>query len=328
MNFLDVILVAVIIFMVLKSTSKVDYRVFDRNSTAVMRGVVMIGIILHHVHNNLQLSSPILGQVGYLGTALFFFISGYGNHISLNKNNSELKWLLKKVLKIYIPFLISYVIYYLVLLIGYHDILPSLNELANDLVTVSLPNQVSWFPKIILVCFLFHWVIRRLFSKESSQVMVLCISILCMVIALWKLGFPSYWFNSVLCYPIGAIVNEKKEKFITIMNEHKYSFLGILVFLFVASFLAAHKFWFISVITAVLFCAVCFAYTCCFVIEEKWLSWIGNNSFEFYLFHIVCLQCFLYLVPSHPIVYTFCVMLFSVLIVILYKKCCYRAYIQ
>ena len=218
------------------------------------------------------------------------------------------------------PFLITYAIYCFVLIVGYRDFVPSLNELFNDLAIVSLPNQVSWFPKIILLCFLVHWTIRRLFSKESNQVIALCISMLCMVFVLWKLGFPSYWFNSVLCYPIGALVSENKERCVTVMNKHKYSILGIFVFLFAASFLASRRYWFISIITAILFCIFCFAYTYCFVIQEKWLSWIGNNSFEFYLFHIVGLQCFLYLVPSHPIVYTLCVLIFSVLIVCLYKK--------
>lgn len=280
----------------------------------------MLGIILHHIHNRLQYSSPILSQVGYLATALFFFISGYGNHISLNKNAVEMRWLIKKFKKIYCPFLVTYVMYCLTLLIGYHDMVPSLHESVTDLMIVSLPNQVSWFPKIILVCFIVHWGVRLVAKNKNKQIFILFIVIFSLVIALWKLGFPSYWFNSVLCYPIGAWVSGNKELYVNTAKNNRYLVFGITAFMVAAAFIIARKYWFFSIVTAVLFCVMCFAFSYCFTIKTKYLSWIGSNSFEFYLFHCLCLQLFSFTIPNYPVIYTGCVLVCSIIIVYLYAQ--------
>lgn len=92
MSFLDIILAVLVIAVLLVSKplpSKED--VFSRESTASLRGVAMLGIMLLHIHSALGLLSPVLLQVGYLATGLFFFISGYGNTISLNKKEPGFK---------------------------------------------------------------------------------------------------------------------------------------------------------------------------------------------------------------------------------------------
>ena len=99
MSFLDLImaiLVASLLFMSKPVSSACD--IFSRDSTASFRGMAMLGIMLLHIHSALGLLSPVLLQVGYLATGLFFFISGYGNMISLNKKEQSFKWLCNKLL--------------------------------------------------------------------------------------------------------------------------------------------------------------------------------------------------------------------------------------
>lgn len=282
----------------------------------------MVGIILHHIHNNLQLNSYVLWQVGYLATALFFFISGYGNHISLNRKEVGIKWIVNKIKKIYIPFLVAYITYYFVLLLGYPNQSPSASRIIFELATVSLPNQVSWFPKIILLCFLIHWGIRMTIVDENRQSYMLSLLLLTIVIILWRMRLPSYWFNSVFCYAVGseASVLKKKVRLESIRTINFISLLCISLILFLASFCLTTVFWFFSIITALLFCVTCFIISCRFTIETKVISWIGKNSFEFYLFHICCLKLFYWMINYSSLCYTFSVLVGSALLVELYLK--------
>ena len=143
---------------------------FGRDTTAALRGLAMLGIMLHHIHNALGYSSTVLILAGYLTTGLFFFISGYGNTLSVNKRPKvSLDWLYKKILKIYIPFFAAYWIYYLFLILMHPELCPGIKETMVDLVTVSLPNEISWFPKIILLCFAVHWIAKKLFRNDTLQ---------------------------------------------------------------------------------------------------------------------------------------------------------------
>ena len=113
MTFLDGILALICISMVFfTKTIESNNTYFERRTTNSLRGIAMLAIVLHHIHNNLGFWSPVMSQVGYLATGLFFFISGYGNTLSIEKREClKLSWLIDKIKKIYIPFIWAYVLY-------------------------------------------------------------------------------------------------------------------------------------------------------------------------------------------------------------------------
>ena len=114
MSYLDIIMALLFFAFFVCSRQIGNYTIFGRDSTDSLRGLAMLGIILHHIHNRLGLCSPIISQVGYLATGLFFFISGYGNMLSINKKNDiNVKWFVRKLLKIYVPFFVAYWFYYI-----------------------------------------------------------------------------------------------------------------------------------------------------------------------------------------------------------------------
>ena len=222
MNFLDCILTVLIVLIlaVSKPISK-NSEIFGRDSTASLRGLAMLGIMLHHIQNELGLCSPILIQVGYIATGLFFFISGYGNTISLNKNGSSIKWIWNKFLKIYIPFFVVYWFCFICLYAIYPLELPTEIETIKDMVTISLPNQASWFPKIILLCFAVHWLANKLFLNKKIQTLVVFCCIVIYIAVMWKKGFAACWYNSVICYAIGILVSEMREHISTMLLEKR-----------------------------------------------------------------------------------------------------------
>ena len=97
LTYLDIVLFILLGLFLSRSTAIDDADAFFcKDSTSSLRGLAMLGIILHHIHNELQYGSFLLSSVGYLSTGLFFFISGYGNSLSLKKKPSRHIQLVKK----------------------------------------------------------------------------------------------------------------------------------------------------------------------------------------------------------------------------------------
>ena len=154
MSILDLFVFLPVIVLLAMSRTLDNKSIFSRESTATLRGIAMIWIIVHHIQGRSAFGgSPLLTPIGYLATGLFFFISGYGNTLSIDKQSPvKFKWLFKKLKIIYIPFFIIYLLCYLDILLLDPSAVPSLKNTVIELFAVSLPNNPIWFTKIILLC--------------------------------------------------------------------------------------------------------------------------------------------------------------------------------
>lgn len=321
MSHLDVILFVCIVIFLLFSRKIDDGEAFERDSTSALRGLAMLGIVLHHIHNYFGLGSPILSQVGYLTTGLFFFISGYGNMLSMNKkDNIEVKWFVSKFFKIYIPFFVAYWFYYICNVIFYSSEVPTKREMIQDIFTISLPNQVSWFPKIIVLCFLLHYIAKKVFHNGMIQLGAITMMLCIYIVIAYKKGMGWFWFNSVLCYPLGIWVSLIKDRFFEIINSRKKQciFLICSIIIFTALFIGSRSFKTAQLFCALAFSIMCFAYTAIFKIKTQIMSWVGKNSFEFYLFHVACLQLFRKLISINHYYYTISVFVGTFFLVFIY----------
>lgn len=321
MSFLDAVLLLFICVPIAASRKNVGNVIFDRESTATLRGIAMLGIILHHVHNVLGYHSIVITSVGYLATGLFFFISGFGNTLSMRrKPHLPITWFVEKFKKIYIPFFVVYWVYFCSIVFQYHNQAPQFSDVVFHLVTVTLPNQVSWFPKIILLCFFLHGIVKLLFKQESIQILVMSAALCVYAALMWKLKVGDFWYDSVLCYPLGAVVATQEQRIAKLINSYrKKSIALVCALLFFILFFAASQFHIsLRIPCAFAFSVSCFIYTMLFVCKTCFISWIGNNSFEFYLIHIACLQIFSNVIPLSPILYTACVFCGTIVGVYLY----------
>lgn len=292
--------------------------IFDKDTTAVLRGIAMIGIILHHISNRCGFSSSwLMSPIGYIATGLFIFISGYGNELSIIKKGTDISWIVKKVRKIYLPFLVAYILYLITLGIGYSELFPTIKDIAIDLVTVSLPNQVSWFPKVIIGCFIIHWIISK---NKNTIFQVSALSAISIIFLLYMHinGYQSYWYNTIMCYPIGAII--------AVMNKEKHKYgihiASVYTIIFVyCCFLNRSQF--AQIIGSISFSLACYLLSEYFVLKNKNFAWIGNNSFEFYILHCVCLQAFSVFINVNKLLYLVAVIIISTILVVIYVSVSY-----
>lgn len=295
---------------------------FGRDTTATIRGFAMIAIILHHVHNKYGLTSAILSPAGYIATGIFFFISGYGNSFSLNKRKDiEFVWLLRKIIKIVIPFLCAYLVYLLVIVFKYPDLYPYKKEIIVDILTVSLPHQVSWFPKIILACFLLHWILKKIAKSNEKHVVIFMFAVIaCYMAIMITKNTPNYWYVSLLCYPLGCLIallfpsgcGSQMPKTKKIM----YSILFAIAFLLL--FLSLNIGLLIRILCPMALSLFLYFISSLIEIKTRLLEWIGNNSFETYVFQAVNLQLFYFCIDEYKWLYPYLVVLGTLGSVFLY----------
>lgn len=90
----------------------------DKNNTYEVRGLCMLLILFHHIYVQLvgmDLNIPYIGMIlapgGYLGTGLFFFMSGYGLYCSMSsKKELPFSYLWQRLYKMISVFVIGYVL--------------------------------------------------------------------------------------------------------------------------------------------------------------------------------------------------------------------------
>lgn len=192
-----------------------DINFMDRGTTSVIRGLAILGIVLHHCSQYFDAFGPagsLFRQSGYALTAVFFLLSGYGCYFSLkkyngiDKNKKAIKpltlWTLKHSSRIYFDFIIVFVINLVLLKFVNFGYSLTTKEILYDIFTVTQPTWVSWYPKIQIFCYIV-FAISFLLSKKHKELITFIISVI-YISVVWKLGWQSMWYTSVLAFSIGA----------------------------------------------------------------------------------------------------------------------------
>ena len=154
------------------------------------------------------------------------------------------------------------------------------------------------------------------------QLGIMFIVVCIYIVVMNKINWGLYWYNSVLCYPAGAFVSMKLTQGIRQVSIRKKVAIFItLLMIFGFLFLESRIISLMQIICALGFVGMCYFFTTLVVIKTRIFSWVGNHSFEFYLFHVVCVQSFCILIPISEYFYTFAVLIISAILVYMYDIC-------
>ena len=93
---------------------RMEYEIFNRASTSILRGVCMILIMLHHcyqqgIHYDISFNrvvSCVLKDAGFLCTGVFFLLSGYGLYLSMKQRSFVLSrnYIINRFIKLFVPY--------------------------------------------------------------------------------------------------------------------------------------------------------------------------------------------------------------------------------
>lgn len=104
----------------------------------------------------------------------------------------------------------------------------------------------------------------------------------------------SYWYNTMLCYPLGVWYYIYREKIETILRKNKFYFLVLL--LMAIFYTVAHKFWkqnlAIYVLTTWLFVSIVLLVTMKYELKNRFLVYCGAHLQGLFLLHRLPMRIF------------------------------------
>ena len=266
-----------------KISAQNTYSLLNIQSTNQLRGICMIMIILHHAYLDViklneyyfdKLPQCLL-EFGYWGTGIFFFLSGYGMFFSLIKHtiSPQQHYYLKKIKKLFIPFLACWIIYLFIDLI-LNNSTPTFKTII-DFISLAKPYSEAWFYKVIVAAYIILFISFRFIHSNSLKLFT--ILFFCLIYIIWakNIGLGSYWYNSILNLPLGLFF-AYKINWIRSFNPIIILFISILGF-YISNGLS-------PIFTSIFFTLIAVYLTIYITKKSKILLFIGQNSLLFYLF--------------------------------------------
>ena len=292
------ILFALLLISFRKNT---EQSFLDKTSSNTIKGFFILLIVFSHIlqafpYNGI-LSTPlayfrtILGQ---LCVSMFFFISGYGIILSIQKNQHYSTTLFSnRFFRIFIYTLFGLIPYFVYFLCTNNKF--QLSDYFLSL--IGLGKFGNWFIFAILFCYLVS--AFTLLFKWKTLIIPCSIISLCVVayIALmYVLQQPAYFWDTIICFSYGMIVGIFKEKMYLFISRKKttpfilmlFSLLIVtaLQFLTHSSYSPYHlpeiiEMWFANAF----FCIFFLCLTKLFTLKSLALSYFGQISFAICIIH-------------------------------------------
>ncbi len=283
-----------------------DYMSVER--TTSIKGVFAYIIVMSHMLQFIRVSSPpdrfaqtVIVAIGQLMVAMFFFYSGYGINESCKSKPGYMKGFFKnRILKTMVHFDIA-VVFYMILNI----IVGTPRGWKNNLLAltgwVSISNS-NWFVFCTLALYLLTLVAFGLLAKHrGAAIWTVWALTIALAFVLREVKGDYWWYNTLLCYPLGMVWSEGKEtidrQLSGSMKKWWLTFGGLMI-LFVAGAvimvsklygypLARYFKWMdlqcFYMVFSCLFCLVVVVSQMRLRTHNRVLHWLGVHSFSIYI---------------------------------------------
>lgn len=196
-------------------------------------------IALHHfaqyqLSHNLS-SHPLFlilsAQGGYLGVAIFFFLSGYGLTQSYNSRSLDFFPFLKhRLIKVYTPVILLSLVYSIISLVSSHD----LGIVYRSFLSIILCHGYLWFVAVILLCYVSFIIYKYLHKSINNGIytllfLLLFVVILCLFTS--KVWLSSYHSMSIPLFYCGVLVCEYEKYLKSFLNKNIFVVITFIVFI-------------------------------------------------------------------------------------------------
>lgn len=179
--------------------------IFDKSKTTLLKAILPILILLHHLNGLTSLSwlKP-FGVVGIAVVSIFFFVSGYGLLASYqSKGKAYLDhFIAKRMPAVLLPYLLTLCVY-----LSYKQIVSGGGNF-EYLKTTNFTNWLpySWFVIELIVFYLLYWAIFRMAKiGDKYKVLLLTGSIVVAYLLMWVLDLPIYLWRSTPALALGIM---------------------------------------------------------------------------------------------------------------------------
>lgn len=268
-----------------------DY--LSKEGTDVIRGIFILLIFASHFVAYVDqptalpdiLYQKLQGALGQAVVTCFLFYSGYGVALSAKRKGD--RYTREMPRRRILPTLLVYdcsVILYLILQL-WRGKSVSLKDFFFAAIAWQGIGNSDWYIFAILGLYLITWIVLR--GRELNAVTVGRISVatLAFMLALLCAGKGAYWYNTLLCYPLGMWFFLYKDRIDAFLSKgSRYWSVAILT---AAAFLLAHKAWnrslFFYVLTMLLFTLCVVLFTMKVQLRSPALMYCGRHLQGLYL---------------------------------------------
>lgn len=271
--------------------NKSNKIVLDQNVTNLIKFLSSVMIALHHysqymvkegTHNPIyQMLST---QGGWLGVAIFFFLSGYGLMKSDLKNHqSPICFFKKRFQKVYIPAVVISIVWGVFLQYKYQS-----NIVIGD-VLWQFNDGVFWFVRAVVCLYLifYIYIVVRKYIVEKYRFLLLITIAIISTSALFLMGIVPYpvHASSVLLFFLGVLLAEYPDLFVNLIQK-KFWVVFILAFIFVLTLLFRHNHQIVHCTVNYMITIIAITFFSLFEVKISNMPiWIGGCSYDIYLVH-------------------------------------------
>lgn len=290
----------------MQTAFKLEWISENRN---LLMGIAILDVMTQHSYN--WIGQPFDGTLltcfpklfNLLFTQTFIFLSGFGISYSLKRNSNIHQFYKKRLLRVFLPFLVLAFPFYLYKLLMNFDDLTSFVLNITALYPLVIGNNGMWYISLIMAMYLFSPFIFRLISSNTHSNVVHMVGILAMCVIiniLLKLVFPAYHeMTSIIWKHSHSFVIGMYAGIITLNSENGkklwYLIVSLIFLLIVFSVIrfkiediqpyqaSVKEYLFIVLFSSLLH----YSRLNHTRISLKPLSWLGKYTLELYILHML-----------------------------------------
>ncbi len=264
----------------------------------------------------------IKSSIGQLCVVMFFFYSGYGTELSIERKGKQyVKGMPKRrVFTTLVNFDIAVLVFVIInLLLGIRMPVP---RVVMSLFAWDSIGNSEWYIFDILALYVITYISSLVVSSNKIRFCLILSMTLLLVFALYFLK-GSWWYNTLLAYPAGVLLAMNKERFVKLMTNHFWPILFVLVALFTVLFVYKKTNVLVYNAASVAFAFGVVALTFRIRIQNRFLIWLGAQLFPLYIYQRLPMLTIKELNPAmivhFPVVFYLLSFLVTIVIAMSYK---------
>lgn len=257
----------------------------------------------------------IKSSIGQLCVVMFFFYSGYGTELSIERKGKQYVKDMprRRVFTTLVNFDIAVFVFVIInLLLGVR--MPVSRVVMSLFAWDSIGNS-EWYIFDILALYVITYISSLVVTSNKIRLCLILTMTLLLVLALYFLK-GSWWYNTLLAYPAGVFLAMNKERFVKLMTNHYWPVLFLLVALFFVLFVFKKANVLVYNAASVAFAFGVVALTFRIRIQNRFLIWLGAQLFPLYIYQRLPMLTIKELNPSMIVHYPVVFYLFSFFVTI------------
>lgn len=266
-----------------------DY--LSKETTGCLKGIFAVVVLIHHlyqysgIHIN-DIVDMLVQSMGYLAVGMFFFISGYGMFISVQKRDYLNRFWKKRFVPLYLFYVILIGLYLMWrMILGIHT---SKIEFMQSFFFGGTIVVNAWYLQCIFIYYIIFYFIFSSLKENKIRLYMMALTTIGYCLMCISLKLSSTWYESIFCLLAGMMWAFEKEKLDEKLRIKSNSYLGIVLVLFGATYLAQFKLGTISkMLSAVLFSILVVLLSYFLkeskIIQNKITKYLGKYSLEIYV---------------------------------------------